>query len=870
MVDLYPYQERVLQTLFKEKKNVILVSPTGSGKTLAALLPFLQNRIYNDGLLPEKALYVVPMRVLATQFMATFKDLQEKEFAPGVFNELEVWYKQCGQELQALQTGESPEDPQFESMVVACTIDQLLASALGVPYGLAHGAANINVGAVCSSYLILDEPHLYPLADERRDYRGALTTCLELLRQLKGLNRFIFMSATMSGELIDRLSILLDAKVVTVEDDELATINRERVRTLERAASEMSAEQILAAHDRCSLVVCNTVHQAQKIFLELDDLCIQQGLEIDIKLLHSRFSDEDRRKQGQELPDLLGKEQWKKGIYQGKNVIVVATQVVEVGLDISVQVLHTQLAPANSLIQRAGRCARFEQQQGRVIVYPFALKDGKPQSSLPYDTALCTKTWEELAQFEGRPMGFREEQTLVNLVHTANDLDLLQRYEKHRCDLQDALSTSLQTHALGATTDLIRDVTQLQVLIHNNPEDEIKTEPWRWQSFNLHPSQFMGQHWEDLRAMQNELQLSWVCKRAVLTQEAWDDEKQEADTHQLATYDWETIRSQASIPGSLMLAFPQQLLTYDSILGLIFLDGRLTLPARWQTRLKDQKYQSMPPPSKKWSGTTDQATTMQSYQKHIGGLANAYHQGIFHELGYVLAHLEDLLQLEAGTIDRAIQLAIAAHDLGKLNQGWQAWSREWQRLYMQKTNWEAHYQEPDETFFFAKTNYNYRSKDERIWKKDIKVAHPHHACESVRIAEDLIAASLDITDENSPNLPVLRAVCYAIAHHHTPTAHEYGPVTVSPSALSSIEQAFELVRKNEPWKYDLQLLDLHFEKGDHDPLNSSTQNAERVMTWPDLASSSEARLETWLAYIVTRALRLADQRADRYAPTYIL
>jgi CRISPR-associated endonuclease/helicase Cas3 len=865
MNELYPYQERVLKAL-AEGKNIILLVPTGGGKTYASLLPFLQNCAFHDGVLPEKALYMVPMRVLTTQFDENCQKILD-DLNPEVAQEMEARYRRCQRPLHAVQTGEKPDDPQFESLITACTIDQFLASALAVPYSMDGRRANLNVGATCGSYLILDEPHLYPLANEGRSYKGALTTCLELLRLWKGLTRFVFMSATMSTALVAQLETMLGkdtTEVITVTDQELVQLNKGRERIFERADSALDAEQVLQRHERyerCSLVVCNTVQRAQELYLKLHQRIEQQGLEIELRLLHSRFTDEDRQRQGEELRNLLGKEQWQAGVYQGENVIVIATQVVEVGLDISVQTLHSEIAPANSLIQRAGRCARFEQQQGSVIIYPLPLdKETNQQvSSLPYDATLCNETWSALEKFESRHMGFREEQQLVDLVHTPGDLELLKRYEDHRFELQQTITKSLQTNQRNDVTELIRDVTQVQLLVHNDPREQIKSEPWRWQSFGIHPGLLQGKHWDRLQARSAAGEAGWICKQAVLSKtERTDDEE---DNRQPSFYDWENVTNASTIFSSFMLTMPNELITYDPALGLVFLDGRLELPEAWQRKLAQSNYQSALRP-RKWFAKDGEATRYQTYQQHIGGLADAYHYAIHHEMAYTLGCLERLLGLAAGTIDQAIQLAIATHDLGKLDHKWQRWARAWQRLVAAKTNWTDQYREPGASYFFAKTDYDYRSKEQREWKKELTEKRPHHACEGVMIGQDLLAASLGVTSEDSLNLQVLRAVCAAIARHHTPQAHEYGETRLDARAVQAFKEAITLVRRDDAWSYESALLNLSFKGGDLDPVNTSESPD---LTRPDVVNDPEVLYETWLYFVIVRALRLADQRADLFA-----
>jgi hypothetical protein len=96
----------------------------------------------------------------------------------------------------------------------------------------------------------------------------------------------------------------------------------------------------------------------------------------------------------------------------------------------------------NSLLQRAGRCARFQDEQGQVLVYQtievnqayttLAEADLEPetqestdkkQNFLPYPRETCESTWQVLqAHTESNQVnenvGFRTEETWINQVHT--------------------------------------------------------------------------------------------------------------------------------------------------------------------------------------------------------------------------------------------------------------------------------------------------------------------------------------------------------------------------------------------------------------------------------------------------------------------
>ena len=124
--------------------------------------------------------------------------------------------------------------------------------------------------------------------------------------------------------------------------------------TLEFIGEEISdiAELIIenSSNGGCIATICNTVNRAQTLYEQLSN----DFSESEIVLLHSRFAATERRKIEKELVRKLGPQQ--KG--RPKKLIVVATQVIEQSLDIDFDLLYTDIAPMDLLIQRAGRLHR--------------------------------------------------------------------------------------------------------------------------------------------------------------------------------------------------------------------------------------------------------------------------------------------------------------------------------------------------------------------------------------------------------------------------------------------------------------------------------------------------------------------------------
>ncbi len=146
---LRPFQDRVFKNIL-QGKSVILQAPTGSGKTRAALAPFIYNLACQDSKLPHTCRYAVPLRVLANQFFRDYQSLAEN-IDREMPTRLVEKYRHIGRDAISIQTGEQADDPQMEAALTFCTIDQLLASFLAVPYGMGSNRANLNVGGIIGS-----------------------------------------------------------------------------------------------------------------------------------------------------------------------------------------------------------------------------------------------------------------------------------------------------------------------------------------------------------------------------------------------------------------------------------------------------------------------------------------------------------------------------------------------------------------------------------------------------------------------------------------------------------------------------------------------------------------------------------------------
>ncbi len=218
----------------------------------------------------------------------------------------------------------------------------------------------IGLSEMVGGLFIFDEIHAYD--------SHVVALILEMVRVIKQLGgRCLFMSATFPGFL---KTLLKEAVAGEAADfvlgqsglDEWAcrflTTARHRLRWRDATLEQLSPEVVRAAREgRRVLVVANRVAQAQDLFRSL-------GQQVEgVYLLHSRLTRRDRVTREQKVIKAL------RGEDISRIQILVATQVIEVSLDISFDMIFTEVAPVDDLLQRFGRVNRYGEHAGGVEVH---------------------------------------------------------------------------------------------------------------------------------------------------------------------------------------------------------------------------------------------------------------------------------------------------------------------------------------------------------------------------------------------------------------------------------------------------------------------------------------------------------------------
>lgn len=429
----YPYQAKLASGDIPD----VLRIPTGAGKTEAAVLAaWLWRRRSRDDrtreAAPRRLVYCLPMRTLVDQTASRIRRWVSNLGFDG---------EQGGVRVVVLKGDDVDRrhalHPEDDTIIVG-TQDMLLSRALNRAYGTTVFAWQQEFGAINNDCMWV--------MDEVQTMHNGLATSVQLdaLRRDKGTfgpNRTVWMSATVDPRWITAAAgdagaaaaqpNMTELSAEDTKDEELQRRNTAKkvLRImLEKADGDKytskEAKGVLSAHvaGSLTLVVVNTVGRARSLHGLLDgllgDLRAKNRPAPRLLLVHSRFRRDDRARINGELEQMSGQGEGAHGGPQG--AIVVATQVVEAGIDISARTLVTEMAPRASLVQRFGRCNRrgeYGNSAGAPGRQPAAAGQGtsgpdplihvirlKPSAYAPYDAADMDDARGSLDEWDGKSM----------------------------------------------------------------------------------------------------------------------------------------------------------------------------------------------------------------------------------------------------------------------------------------------------------------------------------------------------------------------------------------------------------------------------------------------------------------------------------
>ncbi|MFB3765491.1 MAG: CRISPR-associated helicase Cas3' [Methanotrichaceae archaeon] len=326
--------------------SAILMSPTGSGKTEAALLWAVAQADDNHPV--PRLYYMLPYQA---SMNAMYDRLNDGSF-PGQVG-LEhgkstlAYYRRLLEDLSPEKAASSAKWLNNLARLNYYPVRVLSPyQILKGPYCL-KGYESL-LSDCFNAVFILDEVHAY----EAKRLALILAT-IKYLRLNFG-SKFFVMSATFPSLLRSRLlDALGDHSILQASPELYAKFRRHKLMLRDGSLQDPSALDEVAEvvrHGQSVLVCRNTVRAAQETYFELQQ---RLGSSVEIILLHGRFNGRDRIEKENRVRQATGSNSSKR-----TPILLIATQVVEVSLDIDLDVIYTDPAPLEALLQRFGRVNR--------------------------------------------------------------------------------------------------------------------------------------------------------------------------------------------------------------------------------------------------------------------------------------------------------------------------------------------------------------------------------------------------------------------------------------------------------------------------------------------------------------------------------
>ncbi|MDY6373459.1 MAG: CRISPR-associated helicase Cas3' [Bacteroidales bacterium] len=359
-----------------ERKNTLVTAPAGAGKT-DFLLRRCRGRVF----------YTLP-------FQASINAMYDRIKSDLKNTDAQVYLLHAASGLKVRDKGieESILQHHLGASVKVLTPHQMASIVFGIK---GYEAMLLDLEG-CD--VILDEIHTYS-----SEIQAIVLKIIEILKTVGC--RIHVGTATMPTVLYNKILELLGGKdevyEVSLPKNILATFNRHIIHKVAdfRCCGDIVKQAV--AENKKILIVFNQVKRSQMLYNEIGE----KYPEFDRMLIHSRFKRCDRARLETSL---------KADFNTSKNAcIVVSTQVVEVSLDISFDVMITECAPIDAMIQRFGRInrKRTDETIGKYKdIYVIQPPEDK-NDALPYDLEVLQNSYNVLPND-----ALLEESTLQTMI----------------------------------------------------------------------------------------------------------------------------------------------------------------------------------------------------------------------------------------------------------------------------------------------------------------------------------------------------------------------------------------------------------------------------------------------------------------------
>lgn len=508
--ELWPLQKHIagLTSCDELPRLLIIEAPMGEGKTEAAM--FAADAA-NVQLGTHGTYFALPTMATSNQMFGRVAEFLRTRFPDAVVQlQLRHGHASFVSEFERIrQDGDSVPQPQYSADVeggtlVASdwfgpakrgllapfgvgTVDQLLMSVLRVR----HGA--VRLFGIAAKPIVIDEVHAYDtymskLLARTLEWLGALGSPVILLsatlpagRRESLVNAYRFgagyeQPAALPPSRYPRVTFVDSSGDIrtTTFDPAPRSVRRLTIERCPRDDPDQLGEILEASLSEggCAAVVCNTVARAQELYQHLRARFPGEASDGEpiVDLLHARFTLADRQARERRSLARFGKggrtvllpDGTSAPVSRPERAILVATQVIEQSLDIDFDLMVSDLAPIDLLLQRSGRLHRHEPlkpraaslKHPRLVLLEPPVEHGVPQfpesDEYIYAPYVLLRTW--LAIRDKWAIDMPDEiEPLIELVYGEESEDP---------ELEETLREALFAFRKQAEEDLQRDTNE--------------------------------------------------------------------------------------------------------------------------------------------------------------------------------------------------------------------------------------------------------------------------------------------------------------------------------------------------------------------------------------------------------------------------